>query len=359
MGLYKDKIDFDSTNIANSDTVGSYLLDSSGTLLTSTLNGADQSLDVNITGATGLGIYNEDDAASSGQAGQSILGVRQDSLASSTSVDGDYGHIKQNAKGEMYMIDTDANALLTTIDADTGAILTDTNAMVVDLAAIEVEQLAQGVTLDTIAGDTTSMDALITALSKAEDAVHGSGDQGIMSLAVRNDVEGSLAGTDGDYAPLQVDSSGRLRVIGDLDVVGNVADDAADSGNPLKIGSRANFGAAMTAISASNDRADLLSDEFRRVWVNDTPNASFATTKPAILTTQIAIAPSAISSRRRVLIQNLSNRHIYIGPTGVTVATGIRVAKGAMLEIPWGEDLDLFGIGDTGISADVRVLEIA
>ena len=39
--------------------------------------------------------------------------------------------------------DDDAVALLTTIDADTGAILSDTNALVVDLAAIEVELLDQ------------------------------------------------------------------------------------------------------------------------------------------------------------------------------------------------------------------------
>lgn len=49
-------------------------------------------------------------------------------------------------------------------------------------------------------------------LGKAEDAAHVSGDVGVMSLAVRQDVAGSLVGLDGDYAPLQVDSTGALRV---------------------------------------------------------------------------------------------------------------------------------------------------
>lgn len=49
-----------------------------------------------------------------------------------------------------------------------------------------------------------------TNLGKAEDAVHGSGDTGVMALAVRNDTLAALAGSDGDYAPLQVDADGYL-----------------------------------------------------------------------------------------------------------------------------------------------------
>lgn len=44
----------------------------------------------------------------------------------------------------------------------------------------------------------------------AEDSVHNSGDIGIMNLAVRNDGLAALGGTDGDYAPLQVDGNGAL-----------------------------------------------------------------------------------------------------------------------------------------------------
>lgn len=43
-----------------------------------------------------------------------------------------------------------------------------------------------------------------------EDAAHVSGDAGHMPLAVRNDVLASLAGTDGDYAPHQVNADGAL-----------------------------------------------------------------------------------------------------------------------------------------------------
>lgn len=61
-------------------------------------------------------------------------------------------------------------------------------------------------------GDALNALQLIDNIVLAEDAVHGSGDSGVMSLAVRNDTLAALAGTDGDYAPLQVNASGALFV---------------------------------------------------------------------------------------------------------------------------------------------------
>lgn len=63
----------------------------------------------------------------------------------------------------------------------------------------------------------------VIALGKAEDEAHSSGDGGVMALAVRKDTAAALAGTDGDYAPLEVDANGRLHVI----VASSKVDDAA------------------------------------------------------------------------------------------------------------------------------------
>lgn len=51
-----------------------------------------------------------------------------------------------------------------------------------------------------------------TSLGKAEDAGHTSGDTGVMALAVRRDADTTLADTTGDYAPLQVNAAGSLKV---------------------------------------------------------------------------------------------------------------------------------------------------
>ncbi len=242
--------------------------------------------------------YAEDSAHTTGDVGLFTLAVRQDTLAASTSADGDYSAFKVDADGELYVTDEAARASLSAIETDAAAIeaelldqgttldaieteqadqgttldsiLTDTNAMVVDLAAIEAELLDQGTTLDSIeteqADQGTTLDSILTdtnamvvdlaaieaelldqgttldsieteqadqgttldsieteiqSITHAEDAAHVSGDSGVMSLAVRADSDGSLAGTDGDYAPLQVDSNGKLKVAADIAATGD------------------------------------------------------------------------------------------------------------------------------------------
>lgn len=67
---------------------------------------------------------------------------------------------------------------------------------------------------------------------KLEDAVHASGDPGIMALFVRKDAQGTLSGTDGDYTTAQIDAVGNLRVV-------NSAVAAFDHGSKSSIGTSA------------------------------------------------------------------------------------------------------------------------
>lgn len=53
---------------------------------------------------------------------------------------------------------------------------------------------------------------LLDNLVLAEDAAHSTGDPGLMPLAVRRDANTTLVGADGDYAPLQVNADGSLKV---------------------------------------------------------------------------------------------------------------------------------------------------
>lgn len=83
--------------------------------------------------------------------------------------------------------------------------------------------------------DVTSVVPGTTSLSlgKAEDAIAGTGDTGVMMLAVRRDTDGSQVDADGDYAELQVDNEGRLKVVDKsfLDVVQYAEIDASASGD--------------------------------------------------------------------------------------------------------------------------------
>ena len=119
-----------------------------------------------------LSMLEEDVAAAGGEIGVGFIGVRQDTLASLVSADGDYTLASFNADGALYV-------------------------------------QAQG--------------------AYDEDSAHSSGDKGNFVLAVRNDTEGSLVSADGDYAPFQVDALGRLRTTAEVDLTpGTEADVGVD-----------------------------------------------------------------------------------------------------------------------------------
>jgi hypothetical protein len=113
--------------------------------------------------------------------------------------------------------------------------------------------------------------AAIAAAVFAEDAAHTSGDKGVQMLAVRQDSAAALAGTTGDYIPLSTSAGGALRIApckADGTIVEPVADiahGAADSGNPAKIGGKAN--AAAPAAVDEGDRVDASFDPQGRLRV--------------------------------------------------------------------------------------------
>jgi hypothetical protein len=59
----------------------------------------------------------EDSAHTSGDIGTYVLAVRQDTLAASTSTDGDYGSLKTSATGALYINLAESSATITTSDA--------------------------------------------------------------------------------------------------------------------------------------------------------------------------------------------------------------------------------------------------
>jgi len=322
MAITMDRLQFDPSDPTENQRVGSFIIGSGGAVISET----GTALDVNIASAMGLGIYAEDAAASSGDLGQLCLSVRQDTLATDTSADGDYSFVKANALGEVYVHDTSAVALLTTIDADTG-----------------------------------SIDATLTALSKAEDAAHSSGDQGIMALAVRSDAGGTLVSADGDYAPLQVDAVGRLRTT--AEVAGTVADDAVDSGNPIKVGGRGyDTGTALAALSASGDRFDLLGDLYRQLFVRDSHDVAWQVSAATVGATAAQIAVTPLAGRKSVLIQNISAKSIWLGFDNTVTTSGstrgIEIPKNASMEFKFGEALELWCIA-AGAGNNITILEAA
>lgn len=155
--LGKTRVLVNTGAIADGDSIASYLTDAAGNLLTSTLNGADQSLDVNIT----AGVYDEDTAHVSGDSGFAVWAVRNDAGTALAGTDGDYIPFSTDATGNLRVV---------------GSFMA-----------------------------TTAWD---------EDTAHTTGDAGTFVLSVRHDTAGSQVSTDGDYASVQQTADGYIRAIG-------------------------------------------------------------------------------------------------------------------------------------------------
>lgn len=125
-----------------------------------------------------------------------------------------------------YSVRTGDGTLITKAAKDIGSAIFASSSVVVDASG---NVMPSGDTAarasNVIVGNGT-----ITLGVFAEDAVHTSGDKGLLVLAVRADTAASTADTTGDYAALTTDASGRLWQIGASDgpaTAGTVASKSA------------------------------------------------------------------------------------------------------------------------------------
>ena len=195
---------------------------------------------------------------------------------------------------------------------------------------------------------------------KAEDAAHASGDIGQFALAVRNDAGGSMVSADGDYAPLQVDSAGRLRTVAQVSLDVQYAEDSAHTTGDLGMFALSVQDDVLASSAGDGDYAAFKTDRWGRLWVNES-HQNLSTNAVSVDDTVggTLIAASALSGRKRLMIQNLGNKAIYIGASGVTTSTGIRVASGANAEFMLEEAASLYGIAGTGETHNVRYMQLA
>ncbi len=226
-------------------------------------NGGSITVDGSVTATTGAE-HNEDVSSASGDTGNYVLGVRQDTLTNDTSADGDYASFKMNQAGALYVshdgditiadggnsITVDGTVVVSSITADV-SIDDGGNSITVDNTALSVTGggTETGALRVTIANDSTGLlsiddgggtisiddgggtitvDGSVTATTgaeKVEDVAHSTGDTGNFMLAVRRDADTSLVSADGDYAPLQVDDAGALKVSGSFSATGGAEKD--------------------------------------------------------------------------------------------------------------------------------------
>lgn len=221
------------------------------------------------TAATNLGKA-EDAAHTTGDVGVMMLGVRNDSGATTFGGNGDYCPIAVSSNGGQFISSLVPGNSTTEFgkaeDAvagtgDTGvAILTKR----LDTPVANALVSADGDYTHTIVDN---LGKLWTAPAQTEDAAHASGDRGSFILGVRNTANSTLAGTDGDYAPVAVDImsgaiSGVRRSSTTLTAINTTYDDSPTTATSATVDCemfrRGSFCATVTESGAATDIAFTL-----------------------------------------------------------------------------------------------------
>jgi hypothetical protein len=334
-GSGKTKIVFDSADVANSDNIGANLI-ANGTQLTAT----GTALDVNVTASalpTGAATettlasilslfqaldFAEDSAHTSGDMGIQALLVRQDTLAASTSADGDYGSFKSNNLGELYVKDTGANTALSAIQA------------------------------------------VLEGLDYADGSAWAAGSMGIEALAVRKDASGPLTGVaDGDFSPLQLNANGELKVAASITIGDNYAEDSAHSSGAVgsfSLGVR-NDNQATSFTSADGDYSGFAVDIKGAQYVKDVAASSNLQQIVTVGTSAVQLPATSLSNRSSMMIQMLSSGTLYLGSATVTNSgstRGFRIGDGGFVSLDVGPANLVYGVANAA-GKDVMVWEFA
>jgi hypothetical protein len=283
------------------------------------------------TGATNLGKA-EDVAHTTGDTGVMMLGVRNDGGSALAGTDGDYIPLSTDSSGALRVTGGGGGTEYTEGDTDStitgGAILwEDTSDTLRPVSA------AKPLPVNVVSGGTSGTEY-------TEDAAAASDPAGPMSMAVRADSLAAVTTTDGDNIALRAtnkgelyvkqtdvvpvtDNGGSLTVDGAVTASGNVAHDAADSGNPVKIGAVART-SDPTAV-ASGDRVNLIADKIGRLVI--APNAipenatSGATSDITNTTSTSVIAAQGAGIKTYITSILVMNSHATVG-TWVNITDG-------------------------------------
>lgn len=123
-------------------------------------------------------------------------------------------------------------------------------------------------------------------------------------------------------------------------------------------------GSSVTVSATDLDTRDLTqTDEITAYqggsWSFTLDNISSWKTTNQSVSTVIELAATPLTSRSKMIIQNLGTKDIYLGPANtVTTVNGIKIPKGSSFEYPFDDGADVWAIADGGTS-DVRILEAA
>jgi hypothetical protein len=294
--IAKDKLVFDVTDantIAASDSVGAFVRDAAGALITSTLNQlTKQSLDVNITNAIAVdldGIYNVSTNPTPDNVGiVAFTRALTPGLA-------EQGFLPTGAVPSDAVVNANIHAL------DINSFLMGYN----------------GTTWDRLKSTSGDLNSHITNTS----------------IAVTQST-----------SPWVVSAT-------NLDIR-----DLTHVSDSVRLGDGTNF---FTSTSENSDVALDVHISNSSIAVSDAAlaDAGIACVAKAVSTSGALLA-SQLTGRKYLFVQNLGSREIYVGPSGVSSSSGLRLSPSSVGEFRLGSSQSLHAVSAGG-TQDCRLLELA
>lgn len=199
----------------------------------------------------------------------------------------------------------------------------------------------------------------------AEDTSHTTGDIGSLGLAVRRDANTTLVDTDGDYAPLQVNAAGALKVAITTAAVTTNYEYAEDSAH-----TSGQTGAFVLAVrqdttgsltSANGDYSPFAINAVSELKTSDKADSTMLQQLVSVANTATPLPATALANRKNLMVQNIGTKKTYIGSATVTssgATQGLELPVGGIYAADVGGNIAVNGIVATGTN-NVIVLELS
>ncbi len=252
----------DDTPAASTAAAGDYEAiksDGFGTLYVTLTDASGGSVDASSIG--GGTQHNEDDAAANLDTGTLALYLRDDTPSASTAANNDYEPARLDGFGTLYATLTDAAggsisaaaiavvgggteaaALRVTIANDSTGVVTVDGTVTANPASGTIDTVTTVTTVTALTDITGGVVPGTAAadLGKAEDALHGSGDVGVMLLGVENEDQASGAAGDKDYTFIATSLQGNVLteiISGTVTTLTTITNDVSidDGGNLITV----------------------------------------------------------------------------------------------------------------------------
>ncbi len=342
----KDRIVFDVANASESDNIGAFVRGSGGAVIESQAIAGSDWLQV------AAALHAGDGTAISQTGG--ALDVNIASGAISVALDGVYsgGNLDPDNAGLIAHVRAAAPGDAEQTFRSTGGAASADDVVAANVHGLDVNAFGMvfdGTTWDRLRGTAGAVHISDAGGSITVDA----SDLDIRDLAFATDkvdvsgssvsISGSVSVTQGTSPWVIGDGGGSITVDAvDLDI--RDLNSASDSVSAVQSGSWTVTANAGTGTFAVSDAA--------------LANTALAHAAASTTSTAAQIPTSNLSARKYLFVQNLGNRSIFLGGSGVTTSNGLRISPGSVAEFRAGAAIALYSVTDSG-SQDTRTLELS